>query len=113
MPSHAESLPYVILEAAAAAQPLLATRVGGIPEIFGQQADELVQPADVPVLAEALRRKLAEPDETRLRKAEALRQFVRGRFSLATMVDGVLAGYQTAFAARSGAPVGAAGGVSR
>jgi glycosyltransferase involved in cell wall biosynthesis len=99
MPSHAESLPYVILEAAAAAQPLLATRVGGIPEIFGPHSDDLVAPADAPALAEAIRRKLAEPDETRLTKAEALRGFVKGRFAQGAMVDGVLAGYQAALAA--------------
>ena len=62
MPSHAESLPYVILEAAAAAQPLIATRVGGIPEIFGAQADELIPPADVPALADAIYRKMSEPE---------------------------------------------------
>ncbi len=37
IPSRAESLPYVILEAAAAAQPLIATDVGGIGEIYGPQ----------------------------------------------------------------------------
>jgi hypothetical protein len=41
----------------------------------------------------------------RLTKAEAVREFVRGRFALAAMLDGVLAGYEAAFAARSGAPV--------
>jgi glycosyltransferase involved in cell wall biosynthesis len=96
MPSHAESLPYVILEAAAAAQPLLATRVGGIPEIFGPQGDELIAPADAALLAGAISRTLAEPHETRLTKAEALRQFVRSRFSLDTMVDDVLGGYAAA-----------------
>ena len=40
IPSHAESLPYVILEAAAAAQPLVSTNVGGIPEIFGSRASD-------------------------------------------------------------------------
>ena len=34
IPSRAESLPYVILEAAAAGVPIISTRVGGIPEIF-------------------------------------------------------------------------------
>ena len=33
VPSRAESMPYIVLEAAAAAMPLLATNVGGIPEI--------------------------------------------------------------------------------
>jgi glycosyltransferase involved in cell wall biosynthesis len=96
MPSHAESLPYVILEAAAARQPLVATRVGGIPEIFGPQGDGLIAPADVAALAEAIERKMAEPEQVRLTKAEALREFVRGRFALARMVEGVLAAYAAA-----------------
>ncbi|MBN8998252.1 MAG: glycosyltransferase family 4 protein, partial [Rhizobiales bacterium] len=39
VPSRAESMPYIVLEAAAAARPLVATNVGGIPEIFGEQHD--------------------------------------------------------------------------
>ena len=35
VPSRAESMPYIVLEAAAARVPLIATNVGGIPEIFG------------------------------------------------------------------------------
>ena len=35
IPSRAESLPYVVLEAAAAGVPIIATDVGGVPEIFG------------------------------------------------------------------------------
>ena len=35
VPSRTESLPYIVLEAAAAGKPLIATKVGGIPEIYG------------------------------------------------------------------------------
>ena len=38
IPSRAESLPYVVLEAAAAGVPIISTRVGGIPEIFGPES---------------------------------------------------------------------------
>jgi glycosyltransferase involved in cell wall biosynthesis len=103
MPSHAESLPYVILEAAAAAQPLVATRVGGIPEILGPLADELIAPADATALAEAILGKLAEPDDVRSKKAEALREFVRGRFALTRMIDGGLAAYAAAIERRAAA----------
>ena len=44
VPSRAESLPYVVLEAAAAGMPLIATGVGGIPEIYGPLSDTLVPP---------------------------------------------------------------------
>jgi glycosyltransferase involved in cell wall biosynthesis len=106
MPSHAESLPYVILEAAAAAQPLVATRVGGIPEIFGRHAGDLVPAGDAGALAFAISAKLDEPREVRAAKAEDLRQFVKGRFTMAGMVDGVLEGYAAALRCRRGAPAG-------
>jgi len=51
IPSRAESLPYVVLEAAAAGVPIIATAVGGVPEIFGPQADALIPPEDVAALA--------------------------------------------------------------
>lgn len=104
IPSHAESLPYVILEAAAAAQPLVATNVGGIPEIFGPYAGALVPPGDPRALAGAILAKLGEPASERAAKARALSDFVRCRFSLERMVAGVLDGYGAAFAARRAAP---------
>ena len=100
IPSRAESLPYVILEAAAAAQPLVSTNVGGIREIFGPFADELIAPDDVPLLASRLLAKLDEPDEERRGHAEALSRHVRANFCIERMVDGVLAGYRDAFASR-------------
>ena len=62
-PSRAESLPYVVLEAVAAGKPLVTTRVGGIPEIYGPMSDTLVQPLDPPTLARAILRALDHPAE--------------------------------------------------
>ena len=54
VPSRAESFPYIVLEAAAAYKPIIATRVGGIPEIFGPAADKLIAPDNVDALRQSL-----------------------------------------------------------
>jgi len=109
VPSLAESLPYVVLEAAAAAQPLVATDVGGMPEIFGSAADRLVPARDAGALAEAIAAVLDEPSEQREPRFRALSDSVRLRFSLDRMGADVLSGYAAALRARSrnAAPVGA------
>jgi glycosyltransferase involved in cell wall biosynthesis len=100
MPSRTESLPYVLLEAAAAGLPILATRVGGIPEIFGREAAaSLVAPEDAGALARAIAAALDAPDEIR-RIASLVRSRVRDEFSIAAMVDGGLAAYREAIALR-------------
>jgi glycosyltransferase involved in cell wall biosynthesis len=50
IPSRAEALPYIVLEALAAGRPVIASRIGGIPEILGDSYPALVQP-DVDDLA--------------------------------------------------------------
>ena len=95
IPSRAELLPYVVLEAAAAGRPQITTRVGGIPEIFGPLSDMLVPSGDAAALGAAIRRAVADPAAT-ARQMEQLRQQVATSFSLDAMVDGVLAGYEQA-----------------
>jgi glycosyltransferase involved in cell wall biosynthesis len=99
MPSRAESLPYVLLEAAAAGMPLIATEVGGVPEIFGEAADGLVRPNDAAALAEALTAALADPALIQA-VAHRVRERVRAEFSLNSMVDGGLTAYREALALR-------------
>jgi glycosyltransferase involved in cell wall biosynthesis len=95
VPSRSESLPYVVLEAAAADKPLIATRVGGVPEIYGPLSDGLVQPRDPAALAYAIKAALDDPAGA-AETAYRLRERVAAEFSVKTMVDGVLAGYQDA-----------------
>jgi glycosyltransferase involved in cell wall biosynthesis len=97
--SRSESLPYVVLEAAAAGMPIIATRVGGIPEIFGAEAAHLVVPNDAGALAEAIRGALDAPAQAR-RVAAIVTARVRREFSLTAMVDGALAAYREAIAMR-------------
>jgi glycosyltransferase involved in cell wall biosynthesis len=95
VPSRAESLPYVVLEAAAAEKPLVATNVGGIPEIYGPLADALVPPGDAAALARTIAQRLDDPAASGT-LAQQLRTRVASSFSLDAMVDGVLAGYEAA-----------------
>jgi glycosyltransferase involved in cell wall biosynthesis len=95
LPSRAESLPYVVLETAAAGKPLITTQVGGIPEIYGNLSDRLVPAGDVAALATAIAAVLREPD-TATATAELLRRRVAESFSVDAMVDGVIAGYRQA-----------------
>lgn len=97
-PSRAESLPYIVLEAAAAAVPLITTNVGGIPEVFGPQSARLIPPGDAPALATAIRAALADPAAMR-NETLTLRTRVQAHFSADAMADGVLAAYGEAFAA--------------
>ena len=101
IPSRAESLPYVILEAAAAAQPLISTDVGGIGEIYGPNHRQRLIPADDPaILAGAIRAMLETPGPERLAQAADLAGHVRQNFRLDDMVDGVIAGYREALKTR-------------
>jgi glycosyltransferase involved in cell wall biosynthesis len=97
VPSRAESLPYVVLEAAAAGKPVIATRVGGIPEIFGPLADLLVPADDATALSAAIARTLDGPDDTS-RNAETLRRRIEEGFTTGTMVESVLQAYGQAIA---------------
>ncbi len=99
IPSRAESLPYVVLEAAAAGLPIIATDVGGVPEIFGPRASQLIPPDDVAALIGAIAAALDDPAEMRS-GAQVLKSRVRSEFSLWTMVEANLAAYRDAIAAR-------------
>ena len=96
LPSRAESLPYVVLEAVAAAQPLVSTNVGGIPEIFGPYADELIRADDPTALAARILSSFAEPEGRRESRAFAVRRHVRETFRVDRMVTDGLAAYGAA-----------------
>ncbi|TIU49106.1 MAG: glycosyltransferase family 4 protein [Mesorhizobium sp.] len=74
VPSRAEAMPYTVLEALAAARPMIATSVGGIPEIFGSGSPALIRP-DPAELADKMSQALGDlaayrklmPDESTLR----------------------------------------------
>jgi glycosyltransferase involved in cell wall biosynthesis len=99
VPSRGDSMPYVVIEAAAAGVPMIAANVGGIPEIFGSHTDALFAPNMVGALADAVEIALGDLASAAAR-AKALRQRIFLHFSQDTMVEGVLAAYRDAFADR-------------
>lgn len=60
VPSRAEAMPYIVLEALAAGVPVIATRVGGIPEVLGIDNVALANPADADALAETMTRSVTD-----------------------------------------------------
>ncbi len=99
VPSRGESLPYIVLEVAAAGIPMVATNVGAIPNIFGAQAHLLVPPGDQTALAKAIGDAVKNP-ETMRTLAQWIRERVRTNFSVEAMVDGGIAGYRDALRER-------------
>jgi glycosyltransferase involved in cell wall biosynthesis len=99
VPSRGDSMPYVVIEAAAAGIPMVAANVGGIPEIFGSHTDALFAPNIAAAMADAIEVALEDP-EAALARARSLRERIFLHFSQKAMVEGVLAGYRDAFANR-------------
>jgi len=99
VPSRGDSMPYVVIEAAAAGIPMVAANVGGIPEIFGSHTEALFAPNIVSAMADAIEIALEDPEAAQAR-AKSLRERIFLHFSQKAMVEGVLAGYREAFAKR-------------
>ena len=62
VPSRAEAMPYIVLEALAAGKPVIASRVGGIPEVLGVKSAALAVPGDATSLSDVMTQALQTPD---------------------------------------------------
>lgn len=92
MPGDAEGFGIVLLEAAAAGKPAIATRIAGIPDALEEgKSGILVAPEDYNSLSDAIVKMLRD-DETRLAVGAYARRRVEERFSW----DKVLAKYERA-----------------
>jgi sugar transferase (PEP-CTERM/EpsH1 system associated) len=93
LPSLAEGISNTILEAMASGLPVIATRVGGNPELVEEgETGMLVSPSDPVGLAEAIRTYLADAAKI-TRHGQASRKRVEAKFSMEAMVNGYLAVY--------------------
>jgi glycosyltransferase involved in cell wall biosynthesis len=90
--SASEGLPMSVLEAMAAGLPVVASAVGGVPELVADTG-VLVPPRDPGALAEALRTVIADR-ELRVRLASAARERVQAEFSLERSVAAHLELYE-------------------
>lgn len=89
LPSWAEGFPNVVLEAMCASRPVLATNVGGIPEVLVDGVTgHLLEPRRPDLLADALAVLLAHPERLR-EMGRAGRRRVEETFSLDRMTDAV------------------------
>jgi glycosyltransferase involved in cell wall biosynthesis len=89
LPSESEGFGRVLVEAMAMARAIVATNVGGIPDIvLDGETGVLVEPADPLALADAVGRLLDDPARA-ARLGAAGRQRAESTFSLSAHVDGV------------------------
>lgn len=91
VPSRAEAMPYIVLEALAAGKTMIATAVGGIPEVFDAGSPALVQPTEPAIRAAMVE---AMSDEPAFAAHMPTQETLRSRFGADVMAAAVERAYQ-------------------
>ncbi|MDQ6525670.1 glycosyltransferase family 4 protein [Nocardioides sp. LHD-245] len=97
LPSAAEACPMAVLQAMASGLPVVATRVGGIPEIVRDGVDGLLVDAGADDQLVAALRTLSADAGLRARMGAAARRRVRERFTAERCARELLAVYETVY----------------
>ena len=99
VPSRAEAMPYIVLEALAAGKPVIASRVGGIPEVLGDTSAALATPGDAEDLARVMTEAFTTPgwQDAVMPKPDAFKAV----FSASVMAREMLSLYQDLTGSRS------------
>lgn len=92
MPSRAEGLPYMILETIAAKMPLIASNVGGIPEIYGKNDNLLFDSENEDQLYEYMKNTL-DGTSGHIAKTNDLQKYVQQNFNVEKMAKDIGAFY--------------------
>lgn len=95
-----EGLPNVVLEAAATGLPIVSTRVGGVPEILGDEAPWLCPPHDPRALARAMEEVSNLAADDRARHGAAGRRRIASEFAEEVVVERWLALFEEVLAGR-------------
>ncbi len=96
-----EGLPYALLEAMAAGLPIVATRVGGIPEVVTDgRCGLLIPPGDPDALSRGICRLVQDPHLAAALGAEARQAFLRNGLTAEAMVEATAALYRRLLAAK-------------
>ncbi len=94
LPSRTEALPYAVLEAGAASLPVIASRVGGIPEIItDEQSGLLVTAGNYKDLSLAIEKLLTHKDLAK-KYGQNLKNKITAEFTQKSMLDQTFALYQ-------------------
>ena len=89
LPSANEGTPVTAIESLASGCPVVATRVGGVPDVVEEGVDGfLVEPGDLEAIADRLGRLAADP-ELRARMGAAGRERVLPRYAVERLIDDV------------------------
>lgn len=94
LPSLKEGLPYVLLEAGLAEIPIIATNVGGVPEIIeNEKTGLLIKPVKPDEIADALKTLINNPELAKT-LAQNARQKILKEFSFEKMLQRTLMAYE-------------------
>jgi glycosyltransferase involved in cell wall biosynthesis len=93
LPSFAEGTPNSVIEAMAAGLPVIATRIGGLPDLVTDQTGILVDPGNGDALARAMQR-LAADRALRERMGRAARRRYESLFSSEAVMPLLLRTYR-------------------
>ncbi len=105
LPSFAEGLPIVLLEALALERPVVTTTVAGIPELVDDECGRIVPPGDAAALTGALRDILRADDATLARMGRVGRARVARHHDLTRLATTLRGLFAAAIARESGATV--------
>lgn len=98
--SRTEGTPITLFEAMHAGVPIVATSVGGVPDVVSSNEAVLIQPEDPAALASAIRRVHDTPADARVRAVHA-RNRLESEFAAAPWIDSYGRIYEMAITART------------